>query len=142
MLAFWWLEWGVRMLNYRFDHIHLISPDPLKTAQFYENMFNAKRVRLSELGKGRVSVELDLNGSRVLVMSPTVQPGTEPSDRVDDYGLEHFGIRTDNLEAAVAELKAKGVKFKEEIREIRPGVKISFLWAPENVLIELMERSS
>ena len=39
----------------------------------------------------------------------------------------------------MADLKAKGVQFKEEIREIRPGVKISFLWAPENVLIELLE---
>ena len=127
------------MPNYWYDHIHLISPDPVKTAEFYEEMFNAKRVSVGELGEGRVSVMLDLNGSRVLVMS---QQGTGPSDRVDDYGLEHFGIRTDNLEAAVAELKAKGVKFKEEIREIRPGVKISFLWAPENVLIELLERSS
>ncbi len=113
----------------------------MKTSEFYEEMFNAKRVSVGELGAGRVSVMLDLNGSRVLVMSPRVQPGTGPSDRVDDYGLEHFGIRTDNLEAAVAELKAKGVKFKEEIREIRPGVKISFLWAPENVLVELLERS-
>ena len=127
------------MPNYWYDHVHLISPDPVKTAEFYEEMFNAKRVSVGELGEGRVSVMLDLNGSRVLVMS---QQGTGPSDRVDDYGLEHFGIRTDNLEAAVAELKAKGVKFKEEIREIRPGVKISFLWAPENVLIELLERSS
>ena len=130
------------MPNYWYDHVHLISPDPVKTAEFYENMFNAKRVSVSDLGAGRVSVMLDLNGTRVLVMNPTVQPGTEPSDRVDDYGLEHFGIETDNLETAVAELKAKGVKFKEEIREIRPGVRISFLWAPENVLIELLERSS
>ncbi len=127
------------MPNYWHDHIHLISPDPMKTAQFYEDMFNAKRVIVRDLGAGGLSIELDLNGSKVLVMS---QQGTGPRDRVDDYGLEHFGIRTDDLEAAVAELKAKGVKFKEEIREIRPGVRISFLWAPENVLIELLERSS
>ena len=129
------------MLDYRLDHIHLISPDPLKTAQFYEEMFNARRVSVGELGEGRVSVALDLSGTKVMVMSPIVQPGTGPSARVDSYGLDHFGIITNDLEAAVAELKAKGVKFKEEIREIRPGVKISFLWAPENVLIELMERS-
>ena len=127
------------MLDYRLDHIHLISPDPLKTAEFYEEMFNAKRVIVRELEDGFVSVELNLNGTKVMVMS---QQGTGPSDKVDDYGLDHFGIITNDLEAAVAELKAKGVKFKEEIREIRPGVKISFLWAPENVLIELLERSS
>jgi len=130
------------MPSYCYDHIHLISPDPVKTAQFYEEMFNAKRVSVGELGAGRRSVELDLNGSRVLVMSRRVQPETAPSSAETDDGLEHFGIRTDNLEAAVADLKAKGVQFKEEIREIRPGVKISFLWAPENVLIELLERGS
>ena len=130
------------MLSYWYDHVHLISLNPVKTAEFYERMFNAKRVSVGELGAGRVSVELDLNGSRVLVMSRRVQPETAPSSSEPAHGLEHFGIRTDDLEAAVADLKAKGVQFKEEIREIRPGVKISFLWAPENVLIELLEKSS
>ncbi len=127
------------MPSYCYDHIHLISPDPVKTAEFYERMFNAKRVSVTERGAGRVSVELDLNGSRVLVMNPRVQPETGPSARVDNYGLEHFGIRTNDLETAVADLKAKGVKFKEEIRVASSGAKISFLWAPENVLIELLE---
>ena len=130
------------MPSYWYDHVHLISPDPVKTAEFYEKMFNAKRVSVGELGAGRVSVELDLNGSRVLLMSRGVPPETAPGSAETDCGLEHFGIRTDNLEAAVADLKAKGVQFKEEIREIRPGVKISFLWAPENVLVELLEIST
>ena len=130
------------MPNYWYDHVHLISPDPVKTAEFYEKMFNAKRVGIREIGDGRIGVDLDLNGSRVLVMSLRAQPESAPSSPETGSGLEHFGIRTDNLEAAVAELKAKGVQFKEEIREARPGVKISFLWAPEDVLIELLERSS
>ncbi len=49
--------------NYWYDHVHLISSDPVKTAEFYEKMFDARRVSVSELGAGRVSVELDLNGS-------------------------------------------------------------------------------
>ena len=122
------------MPNYWHDHIHLISPDPLKTAQFYESMFNAERVSTRELPDGRTSVELSLNGSRVLLTQRPVQ-----LDSASGSGLEHFGIRTDNLEAAVADLKAKGVQFRDEIREIRPGTKISFLWAPENVLVELLE---
>ena len=130
------------MPNYWYDHIHLISPDPLKTAQFYETMFNAKRVGVRELEGGRSSVELDLNGSTILIISPRVQSEPAPSSSEAGSSLEHFGIRTDNLEAAVADLKAKGVQFRDEIREARPGVKISYLWAPENVLIELLERGS
>jgi len=45
------------------------------------------------------------------------------------------------LEAAVAELKAGGVNFVQDITVARPGVNISFLLTPENTLIELLERS-
>jgi len=130
------------MPNYWYDHVHLTSPDPVKTAEFYEKIFNAKKISVGELGGGRISVLLDLNGSRLLIKSGSVKTETAPDFSEPAHGLEHFGIITDNLETAVAELKAKGVQFKEEIRETRPGVKISFLWAPENVLIELLERSS
>ena len=127
------------MPNYWYDHVHLISPDPLRTAQFYESMFNADRVSTRELADGRTSVELDLGGSRILVTQPRAQSESASVPSGIGTGLEHFGIRTDNLEAAVADLKANGVEFRDEIRSTRPGVKISFLWAPENVLVELIE---
>jgi len=114
------------MPDYWFDHIHLVSPDPVKTAEFYVKMFGAKQV-----GSGRVTVSLDLNGTTILIS----QPG---EDRTPT-GLAHFGIGTDNLDEAIAELKAKNVEFTMDKREIRPGFKISFLAAPENVSIELQE---
>jgi len=126
------------MPNYWYDHVHLTSPDPLKTAQFYESMFNAERVSTRELPDGGTSVELNLSGSRILLKQGPVQPESALKESVTGSGLEHFGIRTDNLEAAVVDLKAKGVKFRDEIRVIRPGLKISFFWAPENVLVELL----
>ena len=55
--------------------------------------------------------------------------------------LDHIGTRTDNLEAVVADLKAKGVQFRDETRKIRAGIKLSLLWAPQNVPIELQEGS-
>ena len=55
-------------------------------------------------------------------------------------GLDHFGLTTDDLEGAVKELKAKGVAFTMEPREIRPGTKIAFITAPQNVSIELLQR--
>ena len=129
----------IKLPKYWFDHVHLFTPDALKTAQFYETMFNAERVSTKELGDGRIRVELDINGSRVLITERTAQPESAPTPPGAGYGLGHFGLRTDNLEAAVAELKAKGVEFRDEIRVVQPGLKISFLWAPENVLIELQE---
>ena len=129
------------MSSYSYDHIHLVSPDAVKTAEFYEKMFNAKRINVRGAGKGLISVELSLNGSRLLIKTGNVKKDTELGSSDPTHGLEHFGIRCDDLETAVMELKVKGGEFRDEIREVRPGVKISFLWAPENVLIELLEVS-
>lgn len=119
------------MTDYQFDHIHLNSPDPQETAEFYEKMFGAERVSAHELGGGRVTVNLSLNGTTILISQPrgdSAQPG-----------LAHFGIRTNDLEAAIEELKAKGVPFTMDMTEVRPGFRISFLTAPESVPIELQE---
>ena len=127
------------MPNYSHDHVHLASPAPLKTAEFYESRFNAKRLAMTTLPDGRTSITLDLNGARIMIVerraqAPSVPPGT-------GIGLDHFGIKTDDIEATVAELKANGVKFRDEIRQPSPGIKIAFFWAPDDVLIELLERS-
>ena len=55
-------------------------------------------------------------------------------------GLDHFGLRVDDMDAAVAELKRRGAHFSVEPRTIRPGVRIAFVQAPDNVRIELLER--
>lgn len=118
------------MAEYHFDHIHLRSPDPLKTAEFYEQMFGARRISARDEGDGRASAKLDLKGVTILI---------NQSREGDPAGLVHFGIRTEKLEESVALMKEKGVKFTQEIRQIRPDFKISFLEAPENVSIELQE---
>ena len=127
------------MPKYWFDHVHLTSPDALKTARFYEKMFQAKRVSVVEPARGGLRVELSLNGTTILITQRPPQPASSSPAASPEYGLIHFGFRTDNLEAAVAELKARGVEFRDDIKVVPPGFKISFFWAPENVAIELQE---
>jgi catechol 2,3-dioxygenase-like lactoylglutathione lyase family enzyme len=55
-------------------------------------------------------------------------------------GLEHIGLTVSNIDSAVAELKAKGVRFTLDPTTVRPGVRIAFLRGPENVSIELIQR--
>ncbi|MBI2830557.1 MAG: VOC family protein [Chloroflexi bacterium] len=118
------------MTNYSFGHIHLISPDPVKTADFYEKMFAAKRVGMREQG-GRTTVMLDLNGVPMSVSHPATEDAP--------LGLVHFGVRTNNIDKTVADMKASGVAFTQELREVRPGVRIAFITGPEGVSIELQE---
>ena len=121
------------MPDYWFHHLHLMSPDGSKTAQFYQRMFNAKIVS---------SRELDLNGTRILI-GQRAQPELAPNPPETSYGLEHFGLRTDDITAAVAELRASGVEIVQDVTELgRSGnLKIAFVRGPENVKIELLEVS-
>ena len=119
------------MPTYTFDHIHLLSPDPAKTADFYEKMFGAKK-SIRDMGNGRTAVSVFIGDTKILIRGKNEGEAEKPS-------LDHYGIRTDNLEKAVAELKKQGVVFTQEIRQIRPDMKISFLRTPDGVSIELQE---
>jgi catechol 2,3-dioxygenase-like lactoylglutathione lyase family enzyme len=126
------------MPTYQFDHIHLNSPDALKTAQFYEKMFGSQIVRVREIYGGAV-VRLDLNGQQALIGPPVGSPPLVPATLQPQYGLIHFGLRTDNLEKSIEELKAKGMTFVQDITPLSTGSKISYFLAPEGVLVELQQ---
>lgn len=125
------------MAKYWFDHVHLVSKDPLKTAEFYEKSF-ARKESVNTLPDGRTIVSLSFDGASIKITNPRAKP-LVPNTLPDGCGLEHFGIRTDNIEKTVAELKAKGAKFVQEITQVNPKTKIAFFVSPESILIELLE---
>ncbi len=127
------------MPDYSFHHIHLVSPDPVKTADFYQGAFSAELVSKTEAADGNTRVELKLGGTRVLIMKKPVEAASAAADGAAVNGLDHLGLRTDDIEASVADLKARGAKFRNDIIDFAPGVRITFFWAPENVLVELIE---
>ena len=128
------------IMQYAVDHIHFISPDPEKTARFYQDNFAAGRAATMQGSDGSTIIALDLAGTRLLVMQGKGRAEASREDAGKSYGLEHFGIITDDIEASVAALKGAGVEFRDEIRQARPGVKIAFFWGPDNELVELLER--
>jgi catechol 2,3-dioxygenase-like lactoylglutathione lyase family enzyme len=128
------------MATYRYDHVHIISPDPEAAAKFYVEKFGATIKSTGTAPDGTAMFAVDLNGSNIFVKGRAQKPSAAAPAPGSTYGLEHFGIVTDDLDAAVKELKAKGVKFTQEITNFRPGIRISFLLGPDNTLIELLER--
>jgi catechol 2,3-dioxygenase-like lactoylglutathione lyase family enzyme len=126
------------MPAFTFDHIHLRSPDPDATAAFYETMFGAEIIHT--LQNGAVRVDMKVGGLDIFILnSPPGKAADAPSSPY--LGLDHIGLSVKNIDAVVAELKAKGAVFTMEPNTIRPGVRIAFLRGPENVSIELLERS-
>jgi catechol 2,3-dioxygenase-like lactoylglutathione lyase family enzyme len=126
--------------TYRYDHMHLRSRDVKKTAEYYHRMFDARIVG-SIQSDGRPRTDLDLNGLTIFIapVAPDALIGSAPAEPY--VGLDHFGLRVENMDEAVAELKRRGAAFTMEPRAIRPGVRIAFIAAPDNVRIELLERT-
>lgn len=124
---------------FRVNHIHLKSPDPKKTAQWYVDVFGAKVVGESTGLGGSSSVRLDIDGTRINVTSApageTLPDGTAESH----YGLEHFGFDTDDIEAAMAHVQAHGAEVLLPITQMATGSRISYIKGPDNVRIELVQ---
>ena len=126
------------MTKFTWEHIHLKTPDPEATAAWYESNLGAEIVRTKQ-PDGSNRIDLNLSGQKVF-FAPVdpAKVGAAPS--MPFLGMDHFGMTVENIDTAVAELKAKGVTFTMDPTTIRPGVRIAFLTAPQNVSIELLQR--
>jgi lactoylglutathione lyase len=124
--------------NYRWDHIHLRSPDPDATAAWFERILGAQVIRSTVEGKPRI--DLKLGGADVFIMPVAPDDRVNPPPVTPYRGLDHFGLTVSGIDAVAAEIKAKGVEFTMEPRTIRPGLRICFLRGPQGISIELLER--
>jgi len=125
---------------YHFDHIHIVSRDPEAAARYYQRMFDAKIIE-SVAPDGKPRIDVDLNGLTLFIFRVAPEDNLPDSPPERYVGLDHFGLRVDNLDQTASELKSRGAVFALEPATLRPGLRIAFLRAPENVRIELLERS-
>ena len=103
------------MVTYSYDHIHLRSREPIETARYFNKMFGAE-IKESVQSDGQSRVDIDINGLVVFIAQAET---STPAGPVDPYvGLDHFGLRVENLDAAAADLKAKGAEFSMEPKDL------------------------
>jgi len=129
------------MPKYWLSHIHSISDDPLKDAELWEKLLGAKRISVTNApdpqeGFKAVNVNMELNGTQIKVRVPR-NPPLIPGSPVNS-GLEHIALGTDNIQAAVEELKANGIRFLEELRELPSGDYLCYILAPGDVPVEIL----
>ena len=117
------------------EHTHLTSPDPEKVVEFYTQVMGAKVTKEQEVS-GRRMIDLDLGGLTVRISGST---GADDAWKGLRFGLHHLGLAVDNMDEVAANLKSKGVEFVVEPTQPKPGVKMAFIKAPDNVLFELIE---
>lgn len=119
-------------MAFKINHLHMKTPDPKKTAQWYVDNLGARIVEEIRGGE-TVGFRLDFHGVRL-----NVTGFIEGQKLEQQYGLEHVAIDTDDLPAVVQKLKASGARILEE-RQLRDGRKVCFFEGPEGVRLEVME---
>ena len=126
-------------MSWSYDHIHLKASNLDESISFYEKNFNAEKKFSREL-RGMSLVGMDINGMTLLISDTAEGENPKPGSADPQFGLIHFGLLCDNLEQKIEELKNNGVEFTMDLTDIGGGTKIAFIKAPDEVLIELLQR--
>ena len=120
-------------MAFRINHLHLKSPEPRQTVDWYVKHVGAKIVSERAAPNGRRTYRLDLHGVPL-----SVTEFLEEQKLGQFYGLEHVAIDTDDFAAEVAKIKAAGIKILEE-RVLPDGRKVCFFEGPQGVRLEFLE---
>ena len=126
------------MPEYTWDHIHLRSPDPEGTAQWFEKILGAQVIRTQQQGETRI--DLKLGGANIFIAPAKNGEGVNSPPVTPYQGLDHFGLYVKDVEAVAADLKTKGVEFTKDLCSPRPGIRLCFIRGPQGISIELLER--
>jgi catechol 2,3-dioxygenase-like lactoylglutathione lyase family enzyme len=120
-------------MAFKINHLHLKTPDPEKTAQWYVENLGATIVSEATAAGGAASYRLNLHGV------PLNVTGFVDGQKLEQhYGLEHIALDTDDLPGTVEQLKEGGARILEE-RSLRDGRKVCFFEGPEGVRLEVLE---
>lgn len=118
------------------EHVAICAEDTEKLAQWYVDTFGYEVCYKNAKTPPTLFVKQP-GGSMLEIMPAT---GARP-DRADtDAGLAHLAIAVSDFEAAIEDLKGKGVDFASEPKEASGGVKVVFFRDIEGNLIQAIYR--
>ena len=119
-------------MSFKLNHLHLKTPDPKATAQFYVDTLGAAIV--AEIpGRG---VRLNLHGLTINMTTLVQEQAREQA-----YGMEHIAIDTDDFAGTIEKLTAHGATVMEEMVS-GSGRKVCFLTGPDGVQFEILQMQS
>jgi catechol 2,3-dioxygenase-like lactoylglutathione lyase family enzyme len=140
-----------------FDHVHLLSEDPIATADWYVKEFGLRRrnpdppsrdVRYRCGRQTAPNVALIMDDVSVIVYPvgnakaafPDAWKGRQSLESSKGHAIDHLGFSVDNLDQTLERLKKDGVKVTDEPRALFSGkLKFAFIEGPDHVRIEVLE---
>ncbi|MGA8942335.1 MAG: methylmalonyl-CoA epimerase [Thermoactinomyces sp.] len=129
------------------DHIGIAVNSLEEALPFYEEILGVKCQGTEEVAEQKVKVAFLPVGDSELELLES----TDPEGPIAKYiakrgqGIQHIALRVDNIEAALAELKEKGIRLIDEKPRYGAGnARIAFVHpkATNGILLELSERQT
>ena len=128
----------------KIDHIGIAVRNLAESSKLYE-MLGIQSAGVEEVAEQKVRVSFFPLGDSEIELLESTSPDGPIAKHIEKNGegIQHMALRVDNLEAALAELKAKGVRLiDEKPRYGAGGAKIAFVHPKSTggILLELSER--
>ncbi len=133
------------MAKYTNNHTHLTGTNSEKLLDFYTRVMGGKLDREFLLGGSHKAWDVNLGGLLIRISNWSnadefLKKEYARARGKHQFGLHHLAMTVDDMDEAYAELKANGAEFILSPKVTSPTSKVAFIVAPENVLIELIER--
>ena len=130
----------------RIDHIAVVVDDIETSLAFWRDALGMDMTHLEEVkGQESIIAFLPTGGSEVELVKPTTETsGVAKYLAKRGPGMHHICLEVDNLEAMLADMKARGVKLINETPTIGAGgKKIAFIHpsSANGVLVELYQEA-
>jgi methylmalonyl-CoA epimerase len=128
----------------RIEHVGIVVKDVEKSRALWEGCFGIKLDSVEVNPEKPVKLALYPVGESMVELIAGTTPDSRHQKMVADGkgGLNHMCFEVENIDEALAELKAKGIPLLDEVpRYGHAGCRIAFIdpKATENCLIELAE---
>lgn len=127
------------------DHIGVAVKNIETAARFYTEILGLEVADIETVAEQKVNVAfIPITDSEVELLESTHEDGPVAKYiQARGEGIQHLAFRVDDIEAALEELKAKGVRLIDQTpRHGAGGARIAFIHPKEThgVLVELCQR--
>lgn len=131
----------------KIDHIGIAVKDLDAAMHFYKEILGMEVSEIEEVKEQKVRVAFLPTGDSEIELLESTEADGPIAKFIESRGegLQHIALRVENVEAALNELKEKGIRLIDETpRYGAGGAKIAFIHpkAPFGTLIEICERNS
>ncbi len=135
------------MNSMKINHLGIATKDIAEALKFWEDALGLENVHTETVEDQRVRVAmLPVGESRIELLEPTSEdsPISKFLEKRGGGGIHHIAVEVENIEAALAKLKAAGVRLIDEKPRIgAEGCLVAFVHpsSANGVLLELVQEN-